>query len=512
MMAFIASIPAPVWAGNIFKSDGVGAQSCYYNEVNEQVRVSRVSGHQVSGATTGHNRPADSLPERLNLNTEFSAVRVNGQPINLTRFSVFMPADQGSFSEDAGIIKFASLGGNGQPFSSGTVGLTADGKAKQQHYGGKLNGRFGGFNLETVGGPQITSASLNSRNLLVGRSTFNVSEDSSLGIIYTDGDPRHDRTARTMGADFRFLNNRLLEDRIISGDVWFQITDNEQLETGLPETGASDSGAWGVRLEYPDERHRLEGSYYHFGKDFDPAMGFVNRPGVDDLRIFYQFHQQAGSVAFLRLDQQVTVRSIESTFDDEKSQKLHFKFLSAETSFNDRIEAFVLREREVLIKDFDLLGKLLVAPGDYAYTRYGVDFNSANNRSWGLGIRAESGEFLDGERKSWHIRTEWKPLPGLNLRAEYNVNQLSQHGGDFTARVMSLRSELAIGNRWYLAPQVQFDNVSEALGINAQLRWHPAQGQDLFFIWSHKLLRDTMDRFHSVPEDNVIKGVFTLRM
>ena len=313
LAVLIAVTPAGLYAAGAILSDGVKAGSCRYSQINEQ--ASTVGEYAVVGRKGAGQTATSSLPQRLNLNTEFSATRINGHLINLTRFSMFLPEDQSNFSQDAGIIKFASLDGNGQPFSSGTVGLNAKGEVSQLNYGGKFNGRFGGFNLETVGEPQTTIDSLDSRHLLVGRSTFSVTESSSLGIIYTDGDPRHDREARTLGADFRFRTD-VLEKHVVIGDAWFQTTANESINAAAPGVDSADSDAWGVHLEYPDERHKLEGYYYHFGKDFDPAMGFVNRPGINDVRILYRLHNEFSGDSFLRIDQEITAHRIESTFND----------------------------------------------------------------------------------------------------------------------------------------------------------------------------------------------------
>jgi len=512
-----AFIEAPAFAGTLTGLEGLkqGLGLDIVPSVTLKGEQDLVSGEDHSSFEPSLDltyRITPSLTGRLTLNTDFSAAGVDGRQINLTRFSLFFPEKREFFLQDAGIFEFASLGGNGRPFFSRTIGLGVDGEPLNLNYGGKVTGRVNGFNLGFLGVQQAASEALGSRNLLVARTTANVLEESSFGVILTEGDPQQARDARTLGVDFRLRTSRFLGDHILTGDAWYQKTDNELPDVSPQEAGGSDDAAWGVRWDYPDDRHRIEGWYYHFGKDFDPAMGFVNRPGIDDFRLFYRLRHRPGGGAFLQIDQEITVRNIESTFSDEKSQNLHLKFLEAESRLSDRYEAYVLRDREVLTEGFDLFGMLYVPPGDYANTRYGVDFTSARHRKWELGFRVEGGGFLDGDRDSWRVRTEWKPSARFNMRAEYIVNEVSQQSGDFTARIMSLSSELAITNRWSLVPLVQFDNVSEEMGINARLRWQPARGRDLYFIWNRNMLRDSENRFHSTRQDTVLKGVFTFRI
>jgi hypothetical protein len=456
-------------------------------------------------------RITPSLTGRLTFNTDFSATEVDARQVNLTRFSLFFPEKREFFLQDAGIFEFANLGENGRPFFSRTIGLTEDGEPLNLNYGGKLTGRLGDFNLGFLGVQQEAYATLGARDLFVGRTTYNLLRESSLGFIITDGDPEEDRDARTLGVDFRFYTTRFLGGRVLQGEAWYQVTDNEQ--TGAVPAGdaGGDDDAWGIHLLYPEDRHRLDLRYYHFGKDFDPAMGFINRPGIDDFRLFYRFRARPKSGFFLTIDQEFSFRNIESVFNEEKTQTVRFNPIEAESRYSDEYEAFIYWEREVLVEGFFLFDRLWVPPGDYDYLRYGVDFTSARYRVWELGFRLEGGDFFDGQRDSWRVRMEWKPSARFNIRGEYVVNDVSLVSGDFTSRLWSLKSEIAITNRWSLIPLIQFDNVSDNMGINLRLHWQPVRGQNLFFVWNRNMVRDFDGDFHDVSQEAVIKGVYTFR-
>jgi hypothetical protein len=197
--------------------------------------------------------------------------------------------------------------------------------------------------------------------------------------------------------------------------------------------------------------------------------------------------------------------------NDELSRSLRLELVELETLAGDEWELFLQREREVLVEGFDLVDRLFVPPGDYEFTRYGVDFTPARYRVWELGFRVTAGDFLDGSRFDWRVRIEWKPRAWFNLRTQYIVNDLKQGSGDFTAKTMSLRSEIAFTPELSFVPLVQFDNVSEEMGIDLRLRWQPERGQDLFFVWNRGLLRDVNERFQSISQDTVLKGIYAFR-
>ncbi len=463
-------------------------------------------------------RITPSLTGKLTINTDFSGTEVDDRQINLTRFSLFFPEKRDFFLQDAGIFEFADLRGNGRPFFSRTIGISDDGEPLNLNYGGKLTGRIGRWNIGLLGVQQEASAQLGSRNLFVGRVAANVMEESSIGAIFTNGDPQLDRDARTFGADFRYRTSHFLGDNIFQGEIWYQQSDNESLPPDDDDPGAdvstdsgTDESAWGVHAVYPNDRHYVDFSVYRFGQDFDPAMGFVNRPGITDYRFMYRFRQRPQGGYWQRHDQRIFSRLIDSTYNDELSHFIEFQPWGAESRKSDRFRTYVSLEREVLEEGFDLFDKIFVAPGDYSYVRYGAFIQTARFREISIQGGFELGDFLNGRRTTLYGELKWTPAPRFNIEANYRSNDVMLPTGNFTARVMSLRSEIAISNRWSFIPLAQFDNVSNELGINLRLRWHPFRGSDLFLVWSKNMLRDMENRFQSLYQETVLKGTYTFR-
>ena len=59
---------------------------------------------------------------------------------------------------------------------------------------------------------------------------------------------------------------------------------------------------------------------------------------------------------------------------------------------------------------------------------------------------------------------------------------------------------------------IQYDNVSEVMGLNLRLNWIPEAGQELFFVINHNLQDfDRDNTFHSAASDVVAKASYTFR-
>jgi hypothetical protein len=450
-----------------------------------------------------------SLTGKLTFNTDFSATEVDDRQVNLTRFSLFFPEKRDFFLQDAGIFEFGGIGGNGQPFFSRTIGLGEDGEPLNLNYGAKVTGRAGRWNLGFLGAQQESGEVLGKQNLFVGRAVANLFDESSIGFIFTDGDPAHERDAQTVGVDFLYRDSQFTGDRILQVEAWYQETDNGAV---AGETGpGNDNSAWSVRLNLPNDRHRIDTWVWQLGRDFEPAMGFANRTGIREKFFSYRFRHRPEDSYFRTHDIQVAVQRTDSTIDEEKSHVFQVTPWSADTTASDEFRLSITRERELLTEGFDLFGKIYIPPGDYEFTRYSLSLNSAWYRPLEAGLRIAVGDFLNGTRETISAELNWKPLPRFHVSLDYSTNKVNMPGGKFTARVMSFKSQLAFNSRWSFIPLFQFDNVSEELGINLRLRYHPSRGSDMYVVWSRNMLRDLDDRFHSQFQETAVKATYIFR-
>ena len=455
-------------------------------------------------------RITPSLTGKLTLNTDFSATEVDDRQVNQTRFSLFFPEKRDFFLQDAGTFEFAKLSGNGRPFFSRTIGLTDDGEPLNLNAGAKLTGRVGDYGLGFLGVQQESSELLGRRNLFVGRVVRNLLEESSLGVMVTDGDPKNDREAQTIGVDFRYRNSKFMGDQVFQGEVWLQETDNGAIP-GEESSVGGDNSAWGIHAQLPNDIHNINAWIYEFGADFDPALGFANRTGIRDKRISYRHRFRPEGSYWQNHDQQLFFRWIDSTTDREKSHAVDLTLWEGNSRKGDEFKIYVHRDQEVLVEGFDLFDKIYVPPGDYEYTYWGGRIETARYRKLQLTADLQIGDFLNGTREFMSMGVNWNPAPRYKFTANWSSNEVKLPTGEFTARVISLKSQIAFTSKWSFVPLFQFDNVSEELGINLRLRFHPSRGSDMYFVWSRNMLRDLEDRFQSNFQESVIKGTYVFR-
>ncbi|MGE4658176.1 MAG: sugar-binding protein, partial [Gammaproteobacteria bacterium] len=181
-----------------------------------------------------------ALNAALTLKTDFSATEVDDRQVNLTRFGLFFPEKRDFFLQDTDIFEFGRLGirnfrgnfsrpllENGRPFFSRKIGLSSTGQPVDLDVGGKLSGRIGRWNIGALAVQQDKFEAVKAADLFVGRASANVLQESNVGVIITDGDPRSNLSNSVLGADFHYQNTRLPNGRVIEADIWYQQSNTE---------------------------------------------------------------------------------------------------------------------------------------------------------------------------------------------------------------------------------------------------------------------------------------------
>src|SRR5439155_1152533 len=113
------------------------------------------------------------------------------------------------------------------PFFSRRIGLDSDGNPIPIAYGTKLTGRAGDWNLGLLDVETEEKGGVPQKDLFVTRISRNVGEQSTVGGIFTSGDPVRDVDNQLYGADYDFRTSTLGGDKNLTSSVWALRTETE---------------------------------------------------------------------------------------------------------------------------------------------------------------------------------------------------------------------------------------------------------------------------------------------
>jgi len=475
-----------------------------------------------------------SLNAAVTLNTDFSAAEVDNRQVNLTRFSLFFPERRDFFLRDSDIFEFGQIGTydftanwgtgfsaipgaaqqNARPFFSRRIGLSANGAPVDLNVGGKISGRVGNFNVGSliISQDEDVASGVDATDIFVGRAVMNVLSESQLGVMMTDGDPQSNLDNTLYGADFRYRNSRLPNNKTVEVNAWVQQTDTEGKQ--------GDDMAYSLALSSPN-RNGLRGTaiYTRVEQNFDPAVGYVNRSGVEE-------YAMEGGYSYL-MPPSSYFASYNVTVDGYRAELLSSGELSSQdvgirlSLYNrtrDRFFARLVQAKEVLLNDFSIFRasdgsrSVVIPSGSYTFNEARIFLNTGTHRKLSANLSVWTGEFYDGEHLEFRSAFTWRPSNQLEFGLTHNENSIKLPAGDFKVRQINLQANFALNTRWSWNNLLQYDNVSEAAGFNSRLLYIPEAGQQAILVFNYGAEdRNKDNNFISTASDLSLRATYTFR-
>lgn len=448
-------------------------------------------------------RISPSTKLSLSYNTDFAETEVDSRQVNLTRFSLFFPEKRKFFLEDSGVFSFNSTRGSRDPlpFFSRRIGLDENRNAVPLLANAKLTTRNDRYSLGILDSQTEATDTLDARNLFVGRYSQNFLEQSSAGVIVTRGDPTGSQDDYTVGADLELRTDEFLEDRSLRFRGYFLSTEDND--------GGGTDVAWSGRVRYPNDEIDISAAYTYIGPDFDPALGFVRRRDISQWDASFSYSPRLYS-DIRRLRFELEPRYVELTTGEPASSQIAITPLGIDWESDDELSFRITPRREQLFEDFDISDDVTVPVGEYDFVRYNVFFESSQRRPMSCELFYSTGTFFDGRRDDYKVELTYRAGAAATLGAEYEWNDVRLADGSFDVNIARTRVDLFFSPWISWFNFVQWDDVSEEVGVNSRLRWIIEPGRDLFFVlnqgWS------TFDNsLTPITTDLRAKIVYTMR-
>jgi hypothetical protein len=425
-----------------------------------------------------------NLTGALTFNTDFSATEADSRQVNLSRFSLFFPEKRDFFLQDIDIFGFggrSASNNNGIPFYSRRIGLSRSGTPVDIDAGVKLTGRVGRWNVGALAVQQGDSPTLDGQGVFVGRASANVLTESSVGMIFTHGDPNSELSNSLAGVDFRYQNTRFSDRYTLRGDAFY-----EQSKT--PGKDGDDSGL-GVSLRLGTEGDGFGGNvgYERFGEDFFPALGFANRTAVETYIAGSQWRRYFTDSSLWRLMNSSASYEYVRTLDTGvlQSSALTLTPLELNTNAEGKIGVSVVRNEEGLEEDFVIRPGVVIPQGEYSWLDYELNILMSDQRQLAPSLKYGQGKYFDGDRHYYDLGMQWRPGSHFFLDMSYKYQDISLPGGDFKVRQVSADANYAFNAQWSWINRIQYDNFSSSVGLNSRLRWNPRAGDDLYVVLNY---------------------------
>ena len=250
--------------------------------------------------------------------------------------------------------------------------------------------------------------------------------------------------------------------------------------------------------------------------NFNPALGFVSRSDVRDATADAGYTHFTGGLV-QSIFSGVDAQRIDFLDGGLQSQTVLGRLAEIETNSGEELRVHYAATREAVIRPFAIYEdndrEIVVPPGTYAFGETVVSLGTGSQRAVSGDLTYRWGDFFDGVRKNIGGEISWVQSRYFGMSLSYDWNDIALPQGTFITRLMRLATEVNLSSTLYWVNLVQYDNVSEVLGVNARLRWIPVAGQEGLIVLNHSLHdRDRNNSFRSELNDVSVKLSYTFRL
>jgi hypothetical protein len=441
-------------------------------------------GAGISGTAGGniYYRITPALTGTLTFNPDFSDAPLDVREVNTTRFPLFLPETRDFFLQDAGNFEFGGRpfrrtandrqSNNARPFFSRNLGLV-EGRPVSLIAGGKLSGEFAGFNIGAFSVLTDDTPTSPGQVLSVARVTHPIFSQSRFGFIFTNGDPTGLTRNTVAGVDFNYRDTTTIPGKTVMVDFYY--------ERSFSNT-VGDDHSYGFGLNFPNEPWYGDLTYKVVGTNFEPALGFVNRPGIK----LYD-----GTVGYLARYRgaQDWLRTLELQARHEITTDLHDKLQTWEgrvgpqiqTNASDLNLAIQLQQTyDRTDEGFSLPTGVIVPAGAYSWTSFFLHINTSQARAVQLHMDINCCDYYDGQNFRPRIDLNYRPNEVFEVEASYQPNFIRLPTGNVDIHVATVDAIVNFTPDMQFAMQAQYDNISGSFGFLGRFRWEFRPGTELF--------------------------------
>lgn len=466
--------------------------------------VRRVDDHVLGTDDTDFEPTVDifykvlpSVTAAVTANTDFGEIEVDERQVNLSRFALFFPEKRDFFLEDGLIFGFGDISRNGRPFFSRRIGLAGDGARVPILVGGKLTGRLGPVKLGVLNTYVDDHGDSQKQNLLVARPAVNVLGESTVGAIITNGDPEGEGHSTTVGADFLYRNSNWRgTDKSVGASFWFAKSINEGVS-------GNDQG-FGAKFEYPNDLINWLLGAEELQADYDPALGFVNRSDIRHYFGSFRYRTRPASGPWRTIDQRVFGQIFTDTDNNLESTNFIFRPLVLATPVGDTFELAYQSRFEDVEDPFAILD---IPLGRYRFDEGSVRMFTSRNRPLQGHVEVGYGTFFDGRRTRVDVGLEWRPSYHWFFELDYEFNGIQFPRGASPTHLAGLRVNLQFTPNISWVTFVQYDNLSDGVGLNSRFHWIVQDGREFFIVLNHGF--GLSDGIEATGTEAVLKAVWT---
>jgi hypothetical protein len=446
--------------------------------VNRNYAGQSVADRRADWGIDGKIGVTSSMTLDLTYNTDFAQVEVDEQQINLTRFNLLFPEKRPFFLENRGLF---AVGKSGEVdlFFSRRIGIGDSGEFVPIQGGARLTGNTNGINVGVLNMQTERVDLTPANNFSAVRVNKDLRNRSSLGGIFvnrtaTSETGGRDSWNRSYGLDGRL---GIGEEVTVSGFV---------AKTQTPGLSGSDH-AYSSAFEYRRRAYNWNVSYTEVGEDFNPEVGFLERPdGYRQWTGGYFQNVRNDGLAGAGIREWRPHVSYEGFWGFDGLLETATLHIDNAWDFENGffVSPALNVQYEGLREPFEVYPDVVVPAGSYE-SPIAFGMARSDNRKWiSGGLSWQVGGFLSGSQASFAPTLTMRHGGTFTSSLRWTRNDIDLPEGAFVTNLGSLRLTYNFTTLINAQTLIQYNDRTRRWSTNLRFNWQRTAATGLYLVYN----------------------------
>jgi len=178
------------------------------------------------------------------------------------------------------------------------------------------------------------------------------------------------------------------------------------------------------------------------------------------------------------VESEIGAEFVDAINGSDRSREVELQLVEVENQAADYLTLTHILVEDEFAEPFEISAGVVIPAGRYTYDHTCVSLYTGEQRVLATESSICNGGFYDGQIFTFETKTTWRPSAHLKVTLGGEYNDVDLPEGDFITRLARLNFDIALNTAWSWENFVQYDNVSDTVGLNSILRWIPRAGQE----------------------------------
>jgi len=423
-------------------------------------------------------KPSANSTLDFTLNTDFAEIEVDDRIINISRFPILLPEKRLFFLENADL--FNSNQFDHRLFNSRRIGIE------------------NGASIPIIGGIRYTR---NNPKWQYGLLSMQANEVEDIALSNNASVFRLRRTIGNKGSNIGIINtNKINSDNsnhLVAIDANIRFTNIIRTEFTVATTFDKQTGNWkpmyGAEINtFKPNGFGLNYYYRDYTENFNPELGFVERPNTKRLTFNNGWRKTYSNPIFLRLfniGHYVTKYWVSSTGANEVFQTN--LYMTAIHKRGYQLSFLPIYQEDNLYSQWEFADGITIPIGKYNMWQFRPSLSTGNAKPYQLSANMTIADFYGGNRFTLtsNISYDFSSFFKTEFGITYNSLKFPESYTIDVSNKVNLsryfsRLKVNFSPKASLNTYIQYDTRSDKGGFNLRFRYNPTEGTDLYLVYN----------------------------